>query len=213
MAQTSSPRRVTDLERSAFWIYGVTAMVMREPISSVVSHSVQAGFGNWQVRLELLRLGMVLLILSRLFLSAGLYFERVYMHSGASDLYPKRSYPVDFLAGLVQFLAAVAVATSIALHSRTSAGYSPFLLLVALSLIVDWFWLATSALRASSSVGLITRAAWVNTGTLITGMLVFRIARLAGLDPVFSEQTALIVLAVVMLVDLAFGITSYEALD
>jgi len=30
---------------------------------------------------------------------------------------------------------------------------------------------------------------------------------------VFSEQTALIMLAVVMLVDLAFGITSYEALD
>src|ERR1700753_1349827 len=93
--------RITDLQRSAFWIYGVTAMVMREPLGIIVRQIAELGIGNGEVRLEILRVAVLLSLLSRLFLSSGLYFEQVYMQEGAAARYPRSSYAIDFLAGLV----------------------------------------------------------------------------------------------------------------
>ena len=43
----------------------------------------------------------ILLLLSRqLFLVSELYFEQVFMQPDSADRYPRRSYPIDFLAGL-----------------------------------------------------------------------------------------------------------------
>ena len=107
---------VSNLERSAFWIYGVTAMIMREPMSTLLRHGSTAGWGDPLIRVETLRVLVVLVFLSRLFLAAGLHFEIVFMRPESAKLFPKRSYPVDFLAGLGQLLVGVAASTVVSLH-------------------------------------------------------------------------------------------------
>lgn len=94
--QTRPIRRITDLQRSAFGIYGVTAMLMREPMGLIVRHTSEVGYGNWQVRLEWLRVAVILLLLSRLFLISRLYFEQVFMQPDSADWYRRRSYPSTF---------------------------------------------------------------------------------------------------------------------
>src|SRR4051794_22867351 len=101
-------------------------MVMREPFGLIIRHTTEAGFGNWQVRLELLRVAVILILLARLFLISGLYFESVYMQPDSADRYPRRSYPTDFLAGLAQFLVGAAATTAVGLHTRVAGLFTPF---------------------------------------------------------------------------------------
>jgi hypothetical protein len=206
-------RRITDLQRSAFWIYGITAMVMREPFGLVVRHTTEAGLGDWQVRLELLRVAVILLLLARLFLLSGLYFEIVYMQPESADHFPRRSYPIDFLAGLQQFLVGAAATTTIGLHYRLEGQYSPFTLLVWLFLLLDIGWLAIAMLRGFSSVPLIRRQAGWNTAILLGSIVTRSMARVVDLDAVFADQLALSVTAVVCLGSILMLIHRYEAFD
>jgi len=197
---TSRPlRRISDLQRSAFWIYGVTAMVMREPLGLVIRHISDAGLRNWQVRLELLRIAVILLLLSRLFLFSGLYFEQVFMQPDSAERYPRRSYPIDFLNGLSQFLVATAATTAIGLHVRIAGWFAPFTLLVYVFLLADWIWLAVAKARRFSSAPLIASWAASNAVIVIASAVAGGIALLAGADPVFAGQTALAVIAVITL--------------
>ena len=170
MASTTSRplRRISDLQRSAFWIYGVTAMVMREPLGLVIRHISDAGLRNWQVRLELLRIAVILLLLSRLFLFSGLYFEQVFMQPDSAERYPRRSYPIDFLNGLSQFLVATAATTAIGLHVRIAGWFAPFTLLVYVFLLADWIWLAVAKARRFSSAPLI--ASWAASNAVISSV-------------------------------------------
>jgi len=206
-------RRITDLQRSAFWIYGVTAMVMREPMGLVVRHLSEAGLGNWQVRLELLRIAVILLLLSRLFLVSGLYFEDVFMQPDSTDRYPRRSYPIDFLAGLLQFLVGAAATTAVGTHLRIAGEFAPFTLLAELFLIVDLGWLAIAALRRFSSVARIAHHARVNGEMLVASTMAFGVVRVAGGDAVFADQTALAVLAAFSLYGITRQIQRYESFD
>src|SRR4051812_42626435 len=92
--------RVPDLHKSAFWIYGVTAMVMREPLGIVLRHASSSGWSDGAVRLEALRTLIVLLLMSKQFLAAGIYFDRVYIQQESGERFPRRSYPMDFLFGM-----------------------------------------------------------------------------------------------------------------
>jgi hypothetical protein len=210
-AETASPRRITDLQRSAFWIYGVTAMIMREPLGVIVRQTAELGLGNWEVRLEILRVGVILILLSRLFLISGLYFEQVYMQPESGDRYPRRSYAVDFLAGLAQFLVATAASTAIALQSVRTV--TPFALLVAIFLAVDWLWLGLAALRRFSSLAMIARQAQSNARMLGAGALALVVARAFGGDAVFNHQVALSVVAILALVDIARQVGRYDELS
>jgi hypothetical protein len=206
-------RRVTDLQRSAFWIYGVTAMVMREPLGLIVRHTSEAGLGNWQVRLELLRVAVILLLLSRLFLVSGLYFEQVFMQPESGDRYPLRSYPIDFLAGLMQFLVGAAATTAVASHFRISGVWAPFTLLAALFLLVDMVWLVTAAVRGFSSVPLIALYAKYNGAMLIASVVAWGLAKVAGGDAVLADQSALAVLGVFCAYDISRQVGRYESFD
>jgi hypothetical protein len=206
-------RRISDLQRSAFWIYGVTAMVMREPLGLIVRHTTEAGLGNWQVRLELLRVGVILLLLSRLFLVSGLYFEQVFMQPESADRYPRRSYPIDFLAGLAQFLVGAAATTAVGTHLRISGKLAPFTLLAALFLIVDIGWLATAALRGFSSVTLIGGHAKYNGAMLIAAAVAWGAVAGAGGDAVLADQAALSILAAFTLFDISRLVRRYESFD
>ena len=114
MSTGTVPARVSDLHKSAFWIYGVTAMVMREPLAIVIRHTSSAGVDDPQVQVEIARMAIVLLSMARVFLASGLYFDQVYLRPDSAARFPRRSYPVDFLAGLVQFLLIVGASTVIA---------------------------------------------------------------------------------------------------
>jgi hypothetical protein len=204
-------RRVTDLQRSAFWIYGVTAMVMRDPLGVVVRQTAELGLGNWEVRLEILRVAVILILLARLFLVSGIYFEQVYMQPGSADLYPRSSFAVDFLAGLAQFLVATAASTAISLQSIRTL--TPFSLLVAIFLAIDWLWLGLAAVRRFSSLPIIARQAQFNARILGAGALALVVSRLVGGDAVFDHQAALSVVALIAVVDIALQIRRYDELS
>jgi hypothetical protein len=204
--------RVTDLQRSAFWIYGVTALVLREPMGTVIGHAARLGLGNWQVRLEVLRVLVILILLSRLFLMSGLFLEKVYMSPDSDERFPRRSYPIDFLAGLIQFLLATAAATTLALDVRVAGVYSPFSVMVAIFLLFDLLWLALTALRRFSTVDLVARQAVVNLVLLVGSGTVAGIARVVGLDAVFGEQTGLVLVGLLATGHLAVQVLSYESL-
>jgi hypothetical protein len=210
---TRPPRRISDLQRSAFWIYGVTAMVMREPLGLVVRHLSELGFGNWEVRVELLRVVVILLLLSRLFLDSGLYFERVFMQPESADNYPRRSYPIDFLAGLAQFLVGAAATTAVGTYTYIAGWFASFTLLAAIFLLIDWIWLAIAVLRGFSSVPLIARHAQFNGVMLVASAMAWGVARFAGGGQIFADQTALGVLAALSAYDISRQIQRFESLD
>ena len=64
--------RISEFHKGAFWIYGVTAMVMHDPLSHTLSHISSAGLANWEVRLEIWRCAVLLVLMARFFLAAGL---------------------------------------------------------------------------------------------------------------------------------------------
>jgi hypothetical protein len=207
------PRRISDLFRGAFWIYGVTAMVMREPLGLIVRHATDAGLGNWQVRLELLRVVVILLLLSRLFLASGLYFDEVFMQPDSADRFPRRSYPIDFLNGLLQFLAGAAATTVVGLHTRIFGGIAPFTLVLSLFLIVDWIWLVVAKLRDFSATGLIAANARSNAVILLAGAIGLVLARIATGDAVFADQTALALVALFTAAGIIRLIRAFERSD
>jgi len=149
MPNGSEAPRVSDLHKSAFWIYGVTAMVMREPLAGLVRHIASAGMGNVQVRLETLRVAVVLALMSRLFLESGLYFDEVYLRADSVARFPRRSYPIDFLSGLLHFLLAVGASTAV------STVTSAFPVLVLAFLLYDCLWYAVSKLLRYTTATLI----------------------------------------------------------
>jgi hypothetical protein len=180
--------RISDLHKSAFWIYGVTAMVMREPFATVIRHAASAGFGDWQVRLEVIRVVAVLMLMARIFLASGLYFDEVYLREDSAIRFPRRSYPVDFLAGLLQFLIIVAASTVVTLHSRSRSGFSVFALLVTAFLLFDAVWIAFSALLRLSTTREIGRRATFGSAALAIAVWIG--FAFAGRDPVLTDQIA-----------------------
>jgi len=209
----SPTRRLSDLQRSAFWIYGVTAMVMREPLGLVIRHTSDAGLNHWQVRLELLRVAVILLLLARLFLRTGLYFERVYMQPDSNDRFPRRSYPTDFLAGLMLFLVGAAATTAVGTHTRVFRAFAPFTVAVACFLLVDTFWWALARLRGFSSTALIRDQAVTNLGMLAASLTVWSLAYAAGADAVLSDQIALGIIGIGTAADVVWQARTYESLD
>src|SRR3954451_23865957 len=149
MAVEPTPPRIHDLHRSAFWIYGVTAMIMRDPFGVVLRHAAAAGWGDPMVRQEGLRGLVVLFLMSRQFLASGIYFDRVYLQPESPQLYPRRSYPLDFLLGMGELLAALGASTLVGLPT------SMFAALVAVNLLWEPAWLALSAVARYSTLRMI----------------------------------------------------------
>jgi hypothetical protein len=203
----AQPGRISDLHKSAFWIYGVTAMVMREPFATVIRHTAAAGFSDWQVRLELVRVAVVLILMARIFLASGLYFDEVYLREDSGARFPRKSYPVDFLAGLMQFLIIVAASTVVTLHSRSRLGISVFALLVIAFLLFDAGWIALSALlRLSTTREIAGRATFGAAGFILVVWAGFAMAQ--G-DAVLADQTAFAGLIVLTLFEMSRLVRQY----
>lgn len=186
---------------------------MREPMGGVLRHAFEAGFHDWQVRLEVLRLAIVILVLSRLFLVVGLYFEIVFMQPDAAARYPRRSYPVDFLTGLLHFMTGAALTTVMSNHLRMAGGMSMFSWIVVGFLSIDILWLGVAVARGFSAAPVIAGHAKVNAAMLLVCAIVWIGARIAGQDSVFADQAALSILAVITVAGIVRQVRIYEALD
>lgn|SRR6185312_3746783 len=186
---------------------------MREPIGVVLRHAFEAGFHDWQVRLEVLRLAIVILVLSRLFLVIGLYFEMVFMQPDAAVRYPRRSYPVDFLTGLLHFMTGAALTTVMSNHLRMAGGMSMFSWILVAFLSIDILWLGVAGARGFSAKPVIAGHAKVNAGMLGICAVVWVAVRMLGQDTVFADQSALFVLAGITVVGILREIRVYEGLD
>lgn len=194
--------RLSDLHKSAFWIYGVTAMVMREPFASVIRHMAAAGVRDGQVRLEILRLVVVLALMSRFFLAMGLYFDVIYARANSGILFPRKSYPADFLAGLLQLLAIVALSSTIGMHERGFGELAVFTGLAAIVLLMDDLWLVSSAMMRFSTTWEIARLAKFNTLSLGVATLAFIVMRIAGSGPALADEVAFLFLLPLVLYDI-----------
>jgi hypothetical protein len=180
--------RVSDLHRSAFWIYGVTAMVMREPLANTVRRLSSPGPGSLEVQGEVLRVAVVLALMSRLFLASGLFFDEVHLRPDGASRFPRRSYPVDFLSGLLQFLLLVAASTTI-------AAPGPFALLIGAFLLYENLWWAASAALRLSSTRPVRRMARAGTLAFLICGAVYAGAELAGM-PLLRLLPPVVLLAV-----------------
>lgn len=203
--------RVSDLHRSAFWIYGVTAMVMRAPFESVIRHAATAGVSDWQVRLEMLRVFVVLGLMSRLFLASGLYFDQVYVRPESATTFPRRSYPIDFVAWMMELLIVVALSTTVMLHVRGVAGISLYSGVAGASLLYENSWLVLSRLKQFSSVGKVAESTRWNNLSFVALALGYGISRAAGADAVLADQVGLFGLLAVTFYDIAGLVRRFDS--
>lgn len=202
MAGAAGSGRVSDLHKSAFWIYGVTAMVMREPLANVIRHTAASGLGSYEVQVELLRVMAILALMSRLFLASGLYFDEVHLRPEASALYARRSYPVDFLAGLLQFLLLVGASTAIALAW-------PFAAMVGAFLLFENFWCAISAMTGLSTASRVSQMARGGRLAFLVCGLIYLAAAGAGLAQI-SQILPLVVLLALTFLETARLVRAYD---
>ncbi|MDT5268224.1 MAG: hypothetical protein QOH49_410 [Acidobacteriota bacterium] len=113
--------KLTDksLHSHASWLYStVAALAIKEALADTVPYIINPPTDPAVRRLVyVFRLLAFLLLLIRFYLDHSVFFERA--HSGeASDLFPSKSYVLDFLVGLVHFILFFVCAFSIDLTKR-----------------------------------------------------------------------------------------------
>jgi hypothetical protein len=203
--------RISELHKGAFWIYGITAFAMHDPVSHLLAHLSSAGLADWQVRLEIWRCAVLLVLMAKFFLGAGLYFDQVYMRERSSDRYPRKSYPVDFLAGLLQFLLLVAAAVTVGFHARFRGEITLFTVLVALFVLYANLWYLAAAVLRYSVRGTLAVSRDSNNLAFAVSAFAYLASRLAGgADPVFADQAALGTLLILTCFDVGKLIRAYD---
>jgi hypothetical protein len=206
--ETSSVR-IPDSHKNAFWIYGVTAMIMQGPLSVVVRGLSAQGIGNRAVQVEGLRLVVVFLILSRQFLAAGVFFDQVYLQSDAAVKFPSRSYPVDFLMRLTELLIAVAASTAVGLDPYPQKGLATFTILAGILLLLESLWLAVARGAGYSTASLISPVARANALAFLICAALYGAIRWAGAETWIADAVVLCALILFTAIQLARQIRTY----
>lgn len=183
--------RVSDLHKSAFWIWGVTAMIMREPLGAAVRRLAKDGLADPLAQLTALRTVVTLLILSRQFLGAGVFFERVYLRADSPAKFPHCSYPMDFITRLTEVLLAVAASTTVGSGTYVFGWISTFLVLTGAMLAADSVLLLIAVCAGFSTRREIAPGARFNALALLCTSTVAAAATAAGLALETREMLAL----------------------
>jgi hypothetical protein len=204
-----APARIPDAHKSAFWIYGVTAMVMREPLSIFIHDLSSTGPANPGVQLEGLRVFAVFLFLTCQFLSAGTFFDRVYLEPNSAAQFPRRSYPVDFISRMIELLVAVAAAGAVGIHTRHIGGLAPFTMLIALLLLLQPVWLFLAKAAGYSTISELVPAARVSALAFLLAVAVYVSMLALHFAPSKADAAALILVVVAISARLALQIRSY----
>ena len=209
MPESPPPARISDLHKSAFWIWGVTAMIMREPLAVVIRQVSAAGIASQTAQLVCLRTALILLILSRQFLAAGIYFDRVYMRPDSALRFPSRNYPLDFITRLMEMLVAVAASTAAGLDSREPGGLSPFMIITCVMLLLESVWLMIARSANYSTVPEIAPVARNNFYAFLLLAVIACGLRAAGSSAEQTEVWVLVVIGLFTGYQLAGQIRSY----
>lgn len=204
--------RIPDSHKNAFWIYGVTSMVMREPLGVLVRDSSAQGFASPIVQLEALRVLVVFLLLTRVFMSAGVYFDRVYLQPESAANFPRRNYAADFLATLTELLVAVGASTAIAIHTRSIGGLTPFSILIAILLVSEPLKLLATRLAGYSTVAEIAPAARASAIAFLLADATYMTMRVLGFSPVRTDVAALSAVAVCTAIHLLNQVRTYGSM-
>lgn len=129
-----------ELRRHCLWLYGIiVGLAIREAIVRVLPHFTAKDFlFDWHALLEVLRLAVFLLVITRFYFGAAVVFRQI----GPGESFPTKNDGVDLLAGLVHFLLFFGWATTI--DGRTGTTWllstSPYLVFMGLVLVYDLFW-------------------------------------------------------------------------
>lgn len=190
--------RIPDLHRSAFWIYGITATVMKDPFGVVLRHASVAGWDDPAVQQEALRTLAVLILMARQFLAAGIYFDRVYLAPESAERFPLRNYPFDFLFGLTELLFAVANSMIVAMPNLF------FDVLAALHLLSETAWLLASKAAHYSTLRMIAPGAQITAGIFVLSA----VARLVA-----GERAAVAILLVLCFAHIGWMIWHYNRME
>lgn len=209
MPEPPSPARIPDSHKNAFWIWGVTAMVMREPIGIAARRIFESGLSDPAAQLTALRTLIALLILSRQFLDAGIFFDRVYLRPDSYEKFPHRSYPTDFITRLLELLTVVAASSLVGVQGQVSGWISPFLILTAVMLSAPAVWLGVAIVAGFSTRSGIESSARFNAAALAAGAAAGSLAAAAGLSLWWSEILALVAVAVLTAGHLGRTIVAY----
>ncbi|MBI3679629.1 MAG: hypothetical protein HY235_04470 [Acidobacteria bacterium] len=204
MFETAAPR---DFKGRSPWL----SLAIREPLVHVIPHLITDGMSNWQVQLEIWRLFVFLILTVRFYLGSGLYFDDVYVNSSTKGKYSRRSYPIDFLSGLLHFLMFFACAIALSLHQRIGTEISYFLALLVLILLYDNIWWLARYVSNFDTIKQIRE--WSNYNNLTTIITVAAlIACRVGFrkDPVFSEHMAIFPVLAFSLYDIKQLMSRYE---
>jgi hypothetical protein len=190
------------LHPSAMWLNGtIVALAIREGLTQVVPHLTSAAHEyNWATELQIARVLLFLVTIVRFFLGSILYFDAVHIGDKSSQ-YRKKSYGLDFLVGLTHSILFFGWATTIGNvdHRDMSLTLSHFESIGAVILLYDLVWLFANSRYD-------TRQA-IMPWTVINVVTVLICAAIAfipyGPDPVFKEQTSIVVVGLIGLIDIS----------
>jgi len=204
--------RIPDSHKNAFWIYGVTAMIMREPLSVMVRDLSAKGIADHAVQRECLRTAVILLVLSRQFLTAGAFFDRVYLQPDSAMKYPRRNYPLDFLTRLTEMLVAVAASTTVALESSALAGLTPCTVIMLVLLLLDGVWLAVARAARYSTIPELAPMARANILAVLFCAISYAGIRAAGFGTPVADSLILAEILLLTCLQLVGQIGAYGRL-
>jgi hypothetical protein len=185
--------------RNAFWLYSViVGLSIEEALKSVIPQIFAlAPEQRWEFIPAALRLFLFLVLIIRFYLGAAFFFEKVYFSEKASE-YPKKSYNLDFLFGLIHFLIFFALAISI---ESQQIPRRVFQVLLSVTILYDVWWYIAS--RKYDTRKLIKLWTVVNVITFITAAAFYLSVYSMGYGYLRAEEAAFVPIFIVSVVDIA----------
>lgn len=128
------------LHTQAFWLYStIVALAIKEALTNTIPHLINPPPGPLGHRAhDAFRLVVFLVVTIRFYLGATIFFETAHAGETADEKYPHKSYVIDFLFGIFQFLLFLVWAFSIDIHSMP---IKLFPAMLAIILFYDMIWL------------------------------------------------------------------------
>ncbi len=192
------------VHRHAFWVYGViVGLAIDKALSGLIPHIFTLPNDEpWPFLPEAARFVVFIILIVRFYLGSALYFNDAYLSDEATNLYPRKSYALDFLFGFAHFLFFYALGVSIEIHNKPN-GIFPVLLVVILAYDLLWF----LASGDNDTRHLIKMWAFVNLITLLVSLVCYLVVNRLGYNALRAEESAFIPIVIVSIIDFAEMIT------
>ena len=140
-----------------------------------------------------------MMAISCFYFGSGVFFDKVYLSSDADTRFSKRSYGIDFVLGLIHFVAFFACALTIDNFSTTIWGMSPFLGFLGGIFLYDLVWLLANIFFDTVQ----EIKVWARWATIVWlfSTVVFVIWRSAWHNDAAAEEAAFVVYGLYLIFD------------